>query len=129
MTTVVNVRRGREFDVYVGRAVPRASDPRCRKASIFGNPYKVGVHARCAEEAVELFEGLMRAMLSRGGRAWGALPGRATRGVVKAAWLTAHEWRTELLALRGKSLGCWCHPDPCHAHVLVRLIDELEERT
>lgn len=23
------------------------------------------------------------------------------------------------------TLGCWCHPRPCHAHVLVRLIEEI----
>ena len=29
----------------------------------------------------------------------------------------------ELLALRGKQLGCWCYPEACHADVLVELID------
>jgi hypothetical protein len=36
--------------------------------------------------------------------------------------------RPDLLAmlpeLRGKVLGCWCHPKPCHADVLARLADE-----
>lgn len=26
--------------------------------------------------------------------------------------------------LRGKVLGCWCAPEPCHGHVLIKLIDE-----
>lgn len=26
--------------------------------------------------------------------------------------------------LRGKVLGCWCHPEPCHGHILVRLLNE-----
>lgn len=26
--------------------------------------------------------------------------------------------------LKGKTLGCWCHPEPCHGHVLAKLIDE-----
>jgi len=30
----------------------------------------------------------------------------------------------ELEALRGKTLGCWCAPEPCHAEILLRLIDE-----
>jgi hypothetical protein len=26
--------------------------------------------------------------------------------------------------LEGKVLGCWCHPDACHGHVLQRLLRE-----
>jgi len=26
--------------------------------------------------------------------------------------------------LKGKILGCWCKPYPCHGDILVRLIDE-----
>ena len=26
--------------------------------------------------------------------------------------------------LKGKILGCWCHPDSCHGDVLLRLIEE-----
>ena len=26
--------------------------------------------------------------------------------------------------LKGKTLGCWCHPERCHGHALVELIDE-----
>lgn len=26
--------------------------------------------------------------------------------------------------LRGKVLGCWCSPDPCHAEVLARIANE-----
>lgn len=29
-----------------------------------------------------------------------------------------------LAPLVGKDLVCWCSPDPCHADVLMRLIDE-----
>lgn len=41
------------------------------------------------------------------------------------------EWiksQTELLSLlgelKGKVLGCWCSPKPCHGDILVRLIKE-----
>jgi len=27
--------------------------------------------------------------------------------------------------LRGKRLGCWCAPNPCHGDVLVKLVKEL----
>lgn len=26
--------------------------------------------------------------------------------------------------LKGKTLGCWCHPKPCHGDVLVKLVNE-----
>lgn len=27
--------------------------------------------------------------------------------------------------LRGKVLGCWCEPSPCHGEILVRLANEV----
>ena len=30
----------------------------------------------------------------------------------------------ELKLLKGKTLGCWCHPEECHADVLVKLVNE-----
>jgi hypothetical protein len=30
----------------------------------------------------------------------------------------------ELRSLRGKRLGCWCHPAPCHGDVLRKLLDD-----
>lgn len=35
--------------------------------------------------------------------------------------------RQELLSLKGKVLGCWCAPEPCHGHVLLKLIEELSK--
>jgi len=32
-----------------------------------------------------------------------------------------------LSELRGKTLGCWCAPLPCHGDVLVKLLQELDE--
>jgi len=29
-----------------------------------------------------------------------------------------------LLELRGKVLGCWCKPKPCHGDVLIKLLRE-----
>jgi hypothetical protein len=34
----------------------------------------------------------------------------------------------ELLKLKGKTLGCWCHPDPCHGDVLIKLIEEHDKK-
>ena len=41
------------------------------------------------------------------------------------AHLRSHpELMAQLPALKGKILGCWCHPLPCHGDVLVKLIQE-----
>jgi len=31
----------------------------------------------------------------------------------------------DLDSLRGKRLGCWCHPEPCHGDILVSLLEEI----
>ena len=31
-----------------------------------------------------------------------------------------------LRELKGKVLGCWCFPKPCHGDVLARLADQIE---
>jgi hypothetical protein len=36
--------------------------------------------------------------------------------------------RESLHELEGKVLGCWCHPKPCHAHVLVKLVEEYKKK-
>lgn len=36
-----------------------------------------------------------------------------------------HLWDS-LMELDGKVLGCWCHPNPCHGHVLIQLINEVK---
>lgn len=30
----------------------------------------------------------------------------------------------EIPLLAGKTLGCWCKPNPCHGDVLVKLVQE-----
>lgn len=31
-----------------------------------------------------------------------------------------------LFDLKGKNLGCWCHPNPCHGDVLIDLINKYD---
>lgn len=82
------------FDVYIGRP------------SKWGNPYthligiKNTIHVSSIEEAVKLYE----------------------------EWI---EWKLEcnpekydLDELRGRVLGCYCAPGPCHGYVLAKLCDE-----
>ena len=43
-------------------------------------------------------------------------------------WLEHHErLLKDLPSLRGKVLGCWCKPLPCHGDVLATLADALAE--
>lgn len=30
-----------------------------------------------------------------------------------------------LKSLQGKTLGCWCSPEPCHGDILLRIVDAL----
>lgn len=44
-------------------------------------------------------------------------------------WLLGDEQATALLdklgSLKGKTLGCWCHPLACHGDILAELADEI----
>jgi len=41
-------------------------------------------------------------------------------------WLRGNEkLLADLEELRGKTLGCWCFPKPCHGNVLIKLLHEL----
>lgn len=33
-------------------------------------------------------------------------------------------FRDEVLKLKGKDLGCWCSPSPCHADVILEWVNE-----
>mmetsp|Transcript_9110 Transcript_9110/g.11857 ORF Transcript_9110/g.11857 Transcript_9110/m.11857 type:complete len:449 (+) Transcript_9110:128-1474(+) len=35
---------------------------------------------------------------------------------------------SEIHELEGKVLGCWCHPEPCHGHVLMRLLAQINRK-
>lgn len=69
------------------------------RGSEWGNPFTVEDHGR--DEAIRLYEKYMRERLSK------------EPGLV-----------IQLLKLRGKVLGCFCHPKPCHGDVLITLIEE-----
>lgn len=95
MTTVVNISAGDEYDVYIGRAVPRLGLP----ASPFANPFRVTEHCGRARAIVKFREWFLTQP---------ELMERAKR------------------ELRGKRLGCWCAPLPCHGDVLVEIVEAKE---
>jgi hypothetical protein len=37
--------------------------------------------------------------------------------------LTQPQLLAKIPALKGKILGCWCHPLPCHGHVLAEMAE------
>jgi hypothetical protein len=44
-------------------------------------------------------------------------------------WVLSQPHLIEKLgALKGKKLGCWCHPKKCHGDILIQLIREYDIR-
>jgi hypothetical protein len=93
---VVNIHSGEPYDIYVGRG----------KGSKWGNPFShqkgtaALYEADTREEAIQFYE----------------------------VWLRE---QPELMAaakkeLRGKVLGCFCAPLPCHGSVLLKIANEEE---
>ena len=87
MTKVVNLKY-ETYDIYIGRG------------SIWGNPFKIGVH------------------------------GNRKEVIIKYKWYIMHrpELLDQLETLRGKTLGCYCKPLACHGDVLVDLVDKPKEK-
>lgn len=83
-----------DCDVYIGRN--RVNQP----PNIWGNPFHIGKDGT-REEVIDMYKSLMES--------------RIASGEVTV---------TQLLSLKGKRLGCWCHPLPCHGNVLIELINE-----
>jgi hypothetical protein len=66
------------------------------RPSMWGNPFKIGVDGT-REEVIQKYEEYVR---------------------------NNPELISALPELKGKTLGCWCHPKPCHGDVLVKLVKE-----
>lgn len=103
LTRVVNLRR-RSFDIYIGRAGKGTE-------GYFGNPYAVGrVCQRC-----------------------GALhdTGASTLPCFEQYFFhrlgTDAEFRIRVRALAGKTLGCFCAPNPCHGDIIARWVNQNED--
>jgi hypothetical protein len=100
LSYVVNVRTPEaQGCVYAGRG-PGGSDMLSTpigKRGWLGNPYK-------HRHAIECFK---TAFLNR---------------------LSTHpEFREAVLALKGRAFGCFCHPNSCHAQVIVDWLNSQEE--
>jgi len=71
-------------------------DVRIDRSSIWGNPFKVGVDGT-REEVIQLY---------------------------KEDLLNNKYLMSRIGELKGKTLGCWCAPAPCHGDVLLELANE-----
>jgi hypothetical protein len=92
-----------DYDVYIGRG----KDPHTREWGEWGNPFShresasaMVTKANSVEEAIERYKADLWKRL-RDGR------------------LSVEK----LAGLKGKTLGCWCAPGPCHGEVLVAAAD------
>jgi hypothetical protein len=97
--SVVHCKR-EPYDVYIGRGrCPRTGEP-----GRWGNPFSPRPSAAAGVTRVASREEAIATY-----RRW--LWAQIEAGRVDLA---------ELASLRGKALGCWCAPRPCHGEVLER---------
>lgn len=66
-----------------------------RRPAKWGNPFRIGVDGTRAE-VIEKYR----------------------------KWIVEQPFIEDIEELRGKRLGCWCHPKPCHGDVLVELLNQ-----
>ena len=97
-TNVVNIHHGVAYDVYIGRA--RKSDA----PNIWGNPFAINTKTGDTREVV---------IEKHRKHLWNML----IDGTITVS---------ELLSLKGKTLGCFCSPNPCHGDNYVKAIEFLD---
>ena len=90
-TTVINISSRQPYDVYIGRRVTRGGHR--LEQSKWANPFRIGRDGTRAE-VIEKYRSYL---------------------------LSRPDLLAALPELRGKRLGCWCKPEPCHGNVLAEL--------
>jgi len=81
-----------------------AYDYRIDRKTEFGNPYKIGLDGTrqdCIDQYRRMF--LYRVRFNP-------------------------QFRRKILAMKGKRLGCWCKPLPCHGDVIVEFLEKISRR-
>lgn len=94
-TEVVNLKHD-AYDVYIGRTKDGGYG--------FGNPFLASTHGH--QKCIELFRNLLYGQI------------REDTGQ-RRKWILDH-----IEELRGKRLGCFCRPKPCHGDVYVRILTD-----
>ena len=117
MTSVVNVKvkyirptyanlsewMGHSNNEYIGRCgvVVINNERFPKKSSPWANPFTVKKEGR--DKCLELYETWVRDKIDK-------------------------EGFEELIKLKDKMLGCWCKPEKCHGDILVKIINELNDK-
>lgn len=106
-TKVVN-SKVHDYDIYIGRAGQGEN-------GIFGNPAKM-VGRDDARRRVDSLRGFLHYFRHRMGLVW------------NKTWSTQTTWNDRdfqdaVQKLRGKKLGCFCAPMPCHGDVYAAWLD------
>ena len=92
-TTVVNIKSGADYDVYIGRAGHG-------RDGYFGNPFALNQAAGDRDQCLEKYRNYFL--------------GRITMDP---------EFRRRVQELKGKRLGCFCAPETCHGDVIAQWLD------
>lgn len=107
-TLVVNIKDTSHFDVYCGRA---SACPEWfkgdGKSGLYGNPFWPGMGIAM------LPDGTTMAVTNR----LEAIDAYK----VQFTWWIEHDadFRRRILGLKGRTLGCWCIPLPCHVSLVI----------
>lgn len=104
MCEVVNIKKNKNYDIYIGRG----KCPNTGEESKWGNPYSHNPNSLAKfivdtrEEAVEKFEDYL---------------------------LSNKELLDSLPELMYKKLGCWCNKRQlCHGKIIKKYVDRLEQK-
>lgn len=90
-------------NVYIGRQITILVNkvPYLCQGSQFCNPYKLYNYDR-VKRCLDQYEEHLREQLND------------------------PEFVVEFLKLRGKNLGCWCKPNPCHGDIILRYLKSFQ---
>ena len=72
------------------------------RRSIFGNPFKIDEY-NTREDVVSAYEEWFYEQITH-----------------------SSKFQDEVDKLKGKTLGCWCTPLPCHGDVIIKYLEDLE---
>jgi hypothetical protein len=72
------------------------------RRSIFGNMFHIGEDGT-REEVIESYKNWFNTMIK-----------------------TCPQFRRNIQTLKGKTLGCWCTPLPCHGDVIIEYLEGLK---
>jgi len=95
-TRVVNISKGMDYNVYIGRAVGHSSLP-----GYFGNPFQM--QNSSSQERERVIRNYTYYFVGR--------------------ILRDPEFKQRVLELKDKTLGCYCAPRHCHGHVIAAWLD------